>query len=103
MITLLESNLKHIADICQKRQVRRLALFGSATGAGFDPASSDVDLLVDFLPMLPREHADSYFGLLEDLEGLLGLPVDLVEEKPVKNPFFIQMVEQTRVLLYAAA
>ena len=103
MIALLEDNLKHIVGICQRRQVRRLALFGSATGAGFDPARSDVDLLVDFLPLLPREHADCYFGLLEDMEGLLGMPVDLVEEKPVKNPFFIQMVEQTRVLLYAAA
>jgi predicted nucleotidyltransferase len=103
VIAVLEGNLEHFVDICQKRHVRRLALFGSATGAGFDPVRSDVDLLVDFLPMLPREHADNYFGLLEDLEGLLGLPVDLVEERPVKNPFFIQMVEQTRVLLYAAA
>jgi len=78
-------------------------LLGSAAGSGFDPSRSDVDLLVDFLPMSPREHADSYLGLLRDLEQLLELPVDLVEGQPVRNPFFIEMIERTRVLLYAAA
>ena len=47
-------------------------------------------------------YADSYFGLLEDLERLLGGPVELVVGSAIKNPFFLQSVEQTSALLYEA-
>jgi hypothetical protein len=103
MNPLIQSKLGALADICAKRRVRRLALFGSAAGERFDPATSDLNLLVEFQPMSPAQHADSYFGLLEDLEKLFRLPVDLVEPGPIRNPYFRQAIEQTRVLLYEAA
>ena len=53
--------------------------------------------------MIPAEHAEQYFGLMEDLERLLGRPVDLVEPGPIRNPYFLQSLEETQVLLYAAA
>jgi predicted nucleotidyltransferase len=40
--------------------------------------------------------------LLESLEQLFGRPVDLVVESAIKNPYFRQAIEPTRVLLYAA-
>ena len=66
--------------------VRRLGLFGSfardeATG------ESDVDLLVEFAPMEPRELADAYFGLLDELRELLAGEVDLVMADAVTNPY----------------
>jgi len=82
--------------------VRRLALFGSAAQDRFEPARSDLDFLVVFQPMSPSEHADAYFGLQEDLEKLLGVPVDLVEPGPIRNPHFRQIIEQTQVVLYKA-
>ena len=103
MINLLEKNLAELEDICRRRQVRRLAVFGSASRDDFVPETSDIDLIVDFLPMPPRQHADCYFNLLSDLENLLGFPVDLVEEEPIKNPFFKQEIEVTEVQLYEAA
>jgi len=36
------------------------------------------------------------------LERLFGRPVDLVEPRPIRNPYFRQAVEQSRVLIYAA-
>jgi len=51
--------------------------------------------------MTPSEHADAYFGLMEDLEALLGRPVDLVEMEPVRNPYFRKSVDDSRVLVYA--
>jgi predicted nucleotidyltransferase len=72
--------------------------------AEFDAeGGSDVDLLVEFLPMPPREQADSYFGLLEDLERLLGVPVDLVESAAVKNPYLKRAIDKTQVRLFEAA
>ncbi len=103
MNALIESKLDDLTQICRERHVRRLALFGSALDSSFNPASSDVDLLVEFEPLTPSQHADSYFGLQEDLEQLLGLPVDLVEPGPIRNPYFKRAVEETQVLLYAAA
>jgi hypothetical protein len=44
-----------------------------------------------------------YFGLQEDLEALLELPVDLVEPGPIRNPYFKQSVEASKVLLFEAA
>ncbi len=102
MISLIQSKLGELAAICRQRHVRRLALFGSAAGEHFEPASSDLDLLVEFEPLAPAEHAESYFGLQEDLERLLGIPVDLVEPGPIRNPYFKRAVEKTHVQLYAA-
>ena len=90
-------------QICRQRNVVRLALFGSAAGDRFDPGHSDLDLLVEFGKMAPAEHADQYFGLIEDLEHLLGRQIDLVEPGPVTNPYFRESFEQSQVLLYAAS
>lgn len=103
MHPLIQSRLTDVVDLCAKHHVRRLALFGSATSERFDPATSDLDVLVEFQPMPPRQHADSYFGLMEDLHQLLGLPVDLVEPAAIRNPYFRQGITQSQVVLYEAA
>lgn len=90
-----------IAAICRARHVRRLDLFGSLA-RGEAHAGSDVDLLVDFEPLPPGAYSDAYFGLREDLEHLLGAPVDLVVERAIRNPFFRQAIEGQREALYAA-
>ena len=103
MHRIIEQNLNEIIRICRGRNVRKLSVFGSAAGDRFDPEKSDLDLLVEFREMIPAEHAEQYFGLMEDLERLLGRPVDLVEPGPIRNPYFLQSLEETQVLLYATA
>ena len=88
--------------MCEKYRVNKLELFGSAATASFDPQSSDLDFLVEFTDMSPKEHAKAYFSLLADLEMLFGRAVDLVEIKAINNPYFLEAVEETRTLLYAA-
>lgn len=88
--------------ICRRFRVRRLDLFGSAaTGAGFEPARSDLDFLVSFEPMAPGDYADAYFGLLSALEGLSGRSVDLVTEAALENPYLRRRVEAGRRPLFA--
>jgi predicted nucleotidyltransferase len=99
----LETHRADVATICARHRVRRLSLFGSAATDRFDPATSDVDFLVEFERMKPSEHAGHYFGLQEDLEALLERPVDLVESGPIRNPYFKQSVEASKVLLFEAA
>jgi uncharacterized protein len=93
---------EEIAELCRRHRVRRLALFGSAVGEGFDPERSDLDFLVEFKPLPPGTYADTYFGLLEALQQLFGRPVDLVDDSAIKNPYFRESVERSQALLYAA-
>jgi len=103
MQRIIKENINEIIRICAHRKVRRLAVFGSATGKRFNPERSDLDLIVEFKKMKPSEHAEQYFGLAEDLERLLDRPVDLVEPGPIRNPYFRKSVEETQVEIYAAA
>lgn len=102
MIREVEEQAKPIEDLCRRFQVRRLELFGSAVSGGFDPRSSDLDFLVEFNELRPSEYADSYFGLLEELQKLFRRKIDLVVTRSVKNPYLLESIRRSRALLYAA-
>ncbi len=91
-----------LVALCRAYHVERLEIFGSAVGASFNPLTSDLDFLVTFASCTPTEHYDRYFGFLESLEILFGRPVDLVEAKAMRNPYFIRQVNESKRLLYAA-
>lgn len=100
---LPEQVLGALISLCQQYRVRDLALFGSAAGEGFNPETSDIDILVDFEPMPSTEHMQHYFGFLEALEELFQRRVDLVERTSIRNPYVLASILKSRVDLYAAA
>lgn len=103
MITLIAENQTTLDQLCEQYHVRRLELFGSALHEDrFDRAKSDMDFLVEFLPLESGQRADTYFGLREALAALFQRPVDLVVTKAIKNPYFLQALDRERELLYAA-
>jgi uncharacterized protein len=102
MLTLIEEHKPTIDRLCRRYSVNRLELFGSAATGEFDPAKSDLDFLVEFLPLSPTEEADAYFGLLHELEDVFSRKVDLVVAEAIRNPFFQRAVDSERTLLYAA-
>jgi uncharacterized protein len=99
---LIESHRAEIAELCARFNVRRLEVFGSAANGKFDPARSDVDFLVEFDAARSLGALEQYFGLKEELERLLGRPVDLVEAGGSSNRYFLESVNKSRRLLYAA-
>ena len=101
MISLIEDNMQAIAELCARFRVLRLELFGSAlAGGNFDQEKSDLDLLVEFLPLNEGEYADTYFGLLEGFEDLLHRHVDLVMTRAIKNPYFLESIDRHRKVIY---
>ena len=102
MHPIIASRKHELEELCQRFGVRKLEIFGSAAGERFDPSRSDLDFLVDFDPASPREMADRYFGLLEALETLFSRPIDLVMTAAIRNPYFLQGIQPSRTLLYAA-
>jgi len=101
MNRLIEEKRAELERACRRHHVRKIELFGSATGPSFDAEHSDLDFLVTFHDLGAGEYADAYFGLLEDLGTVFGRPVDLVVDSAFKNPYFRQAVESTRMLVYA--
>jgi hypothetical protein len=103
MIRLIEDNREVLKELCTKYRVQRLEVFGSAlTGKSFDTETSDLDFLVEFLPLKTGEYADTYFGLLEALESLFNRRIDLIMVRAVKNPYFLEAINKSRKVLYAA-
>jgi hypothetical protein len=79
-----------------------LYVFGSALRDDFQPDASDVDLLVDLLPMDPYDRVDAYYGLRDGLRDLLGVEIDLVMAGAVRNRYIAADIERTKQALYAA-
>lgn len=102
MNSLIEEKRQQLERVCRQHHVRRIDLFGSAAGSGFDPARSDLDFLVAFQDLALEQYADAYFGLLEDLQEVFQRPIDLVVDSAIQNPYFRQAVESTRTPIYEA-
>ena len=103
MISFIEENYESLKRLCKQYRVKRFEVFGSAlSGKGFNPENSDLDFLVEFLPLQPGEHADAYFGLLEALQDLFNRHVDLVMPRAIKNPYFLESINKGREVIYAA-
>jgi predicted nucleotidyltransferase len=93
---------EEIAELCRKHHVRRLSVFGSAARDDFDPATSDVDLLVVFDPGANAVYAKNYYSLRDNLKSLLHREVDLVREGVIRNPYRLRSIEKDKVEMYAA-
>ena len=102
MIADIALHREELGELCRRFHVRRLEIFGSAARGDFDPARSDLDFLVEFEPLSAGDYATAFFGFKEALERLFGRSVDLVVASAIRNPYFLQSVEQGKALLYAA-
>lgn len=92
--------LPHITALCERYGVAHLEAFGSATGSQFNPESSDFDFLVELDNQASGSRAKRWVELADALDHLLGRHVDLVNPRCIKNPYFLQAVNQSRVPLY---
>lgn len=75
-IAKLPIDLDHerIAEFCRQRGIRKLSLFGSVLRDDFNPATSDVDVLAEFLPDV--RPGLKFFGYGDELAEILGAKVD---------------------------
>lgn len=88
-----------IDRICRLFPIKRLGLFGSALTQDFG-LESDVDVLVVFDSDENIDLFDKYFELKEQLETIFEREVDLVIDKPFRNPVFREAVEKTKTIIY---
>jgi predicted nucleotidyltransferase len=99
---LLRPRLGAVIAALRAAGAEHAVLFGSATEV-HDPAPpADLDVVVR-LGGPGRGRAARYFALRRALEEAAGLPVDLLEEEAVDNPYLRSEIERTGVTLVAAA
>ena len=89
-----------IAAFCQKWKITELAVFGSVLRDDFRP-ESDVDVLVSFTDDAHWSLYD-WVDMQEELKGMFGRDVDLVEKKSLHNPFRRHAILTTKQVIYAA-
>jgi predicted nucleotidyltransferase len=99
MNRLISENIEQIRALCQTHHVNTLFAFGSVCTDYFEE-TSDIDLLISFKPMDYGDYADAYFELADKFENLFNRPVDLVTEKSLSNPYFIESLNKTKTLIY---
>jgi uncharacterized protein len=93
--------IKELKKLCETYDVKTLYIFGSASPDKFNKRS-DIDILVSFKDISIEKYTDNYFELHYRLEELFGRKIDLLTENSLSNPYFIESIEETKQLLYAA-
>jgi predicted nucleotidyltransferase len=88
-----------IKNLCKQYNVKKLYAFGSVLTDKFTD-KSDIDLIVDFKDMPVEDYADNYFDFKFSLQDIIKRDVDLLEEQAIRNPYFMQNINQTKQLIY---
>lgn len=99
MNQIITDSFDQITALCKQHSVMSLYVFGSVLTPGFNPAS-DIDFLVHFNTAEIPDYVTNYFSFKHSLESELGRPVDLVEDKSIRNPVFRNNVDRTKVSIY---
>ena len=102
MIQLVEKKREDIAALCREYGVKQLEIFGSAATGDFNPETSDLDFIVEFLDYGPGI-SKRFLGFADAIEALFGRSADfLSNRKEITNPYLRRSVDATRELLYDA-
>ncbi len=100
MQTLLTNKISELKNICNSFRVKRLYAFGSIVSNTFNK-ESDIDFLISFDESIPIEqYADNYFSIHDKLKELFKRKIDLVTERSLKNPYFIESIDESKQLIY---
>jgi len=100
MQALIENKKDAIRQICSMYGVKRLYAFGSVVSDKFRN-DSDVDFLISFADNLSiDDYTNNYFTLHYKLRELLKREIDLVTERTLSNPYFIESINSSKELIY---
>lgn len=100
----IAEKVQEVRRLCEKYGVKRLTLVGSAASGTFDPQTSDLDFLVELQAVDdPIQRGRTYLALWDELEGLFGRAVDLIDPRSIENPYVAASIQRNRRDLYEAA
>ena len=93
--------LPKIESLCREHRVEKLWAFGSVTRPDFNRRRSDVDLLVEFYPTANAlEYGRNHLKFWRTLKTMLQKEVDLLTLPALRNPYFMEELDETKILIY---
>lgn len=102
MKTAIQIPREPLAELCRRWGIVKLELFGSVLREDFDPARSDVDVMVTFAPgALPGW--EFFSDLPADLAGIFGRRVDVLTRRGVEqslNPLRRRHILENSTVIY---
>ena len=100
MIQFSNAEREQLYHLCRQHKVAKLYLFGSALTEKFDVEKSDLDFMVELLPMEPLENGETLMAFWANLESLFPRKIDLLTGRALNNPFLIKEIAETKNLVY---
>jgi len=102
MQLIIEKRREDLKKICKALKIKRLYAFGSVVSDKFTE-KSDIDFLISFSDSLTvDEYTNNYFSLHYRLKELFNREIDIVTERTLSNPYFIESINKTKELIYEA-
>ena len=92
--------LPKIKRLLKMSKVKNAYFFGSVVSDSFSE-ESDLDLIVNLQDDIdPVEAGEVLWNLIFELEDLTKRKVDLLTERSLRNPYFIEEVNRTKFPIY---
>ena len=99
----IENKIDKLTMLCDKYKVNRMFVFGSVVKGNFNPATSDVDFLVEIEDISPVEKGEKLMKFWSELEQLFARKVDLLTSHNIRNPYLKMEIENSKQLVYDRA
>ncbi len=96
----ISEKLPLLRQILEKFGVEKAFIFGSATKSEFTN-QSDIDLLISLKSYDdPIVAGEQFWGIYYDAKELFNREVDIISERSLKNPFFVEEIKNNIVQIY---
>lgn len=96
----LEPYFEKLKETCDNYYVYKLFFFGSVCTNNFTQ-DSDIDLLLELVPMKPLKQGETILDLWNEFEILFQRKVDLITtDQQIKNPVLKRNINNTKQLFY---
>jgi predicted nucleotidyltransferase len=97
-----QARLPLVTNLFKANKIKSAYAFGSVVSDNFNN-ESDIDLLINFEEGLePLEKGEIWWNLHDSLRDIFNRNIDLLIETSLKNPYFIDEINEKKQLIYAA-
>jgi len=101
MQAIIEQQKEELINICERLKIKSLYAFGSAVSSDKFSKTSDIDFLITFNESISlEEYVENYFQFHYKLRELFNREIDVITDRSLSNPYFIENVNKNKVLIY---
>jgi predicted nucleotidyltransferase len=100
MNDIISNNITSLEKLFKEHKIEYAYIFGSAVSSDFND-DSDLDFLVKFATGLdPLKKGELWWELHDSLRLLFNREIDIITESSLKNPYFIEEINNTKKKIY---